>query len=165
MPRRKKQSSGGGVNAMRARGRKTKLSAVSTDQLQAELVRRERAAEALVSTRDRLLAELDSIESELAQHGFSSGVRPRAKSGRPRRAMGGGRGRGRRGGGSGGKSLVDSLHAVLQGQTMGVSEVAGAVQRAGYKTSSPNFRTIVNAALLGNTNLFKKVARGQYTTK
>ena len=44
------------------------------------------------------------------------------------------------------------------------TDVTEAVQRAGYKTSAANFRTIVNATLLKSPK-FKKVARGQYTAK
>jgi len=62
-------------------------------------------------------------------------------------------------------SLPDFLVKVLTGTTMGVSEAATAVKRAGYQTSSPNFRTMVNQALLANKSRFKKVARGQYTAK
>jgi len=54
---------------------------------------------------------------------------------------------------------------VLRGKTLSVSEVSDAVQRAGYKTGSSNFRTIVNQSLLANPSKFKKVARGQYTAK
>jgi hypothetical protein len=47
---------------------------------------------------------------------------------------------------------------------MSVKELAEAVQRKGYRSTSPNFRLIVNAALLkGGT--FKRVGRGQYTLK
>jgi hypothetical protein len=81
-----------------------------------------------------------------------------------------------RGGGGGGRgtgaatrarndmNLVESLVKVLTGKTMGVTEVADAVQRAGYKTSSPNFRTIVNQTLI-KSDKFKRVGRGQYTAK
>ena len=41
---------------------------------------------------------------------------------------------------------------------------ADAVQRAGYKTSSSTFRTIVNITLI-KSGRFKKVSRGQYTLK
>jgi hypothetical protein len=61
-------------------------------------------------------------------------------------------------------NLVESLVKVLTGKTMGVTEVADAVQRAGYKTSSPNFRTIVNQTLI-KSDKFKRVGRGQYTAK
>ena len=53
----------------------------------------------------------------------------------------------------------------MRGKQMGVSEIAEAVQAAGYKTSSANFRTIVNQALIRETDLFKKVSRGVYTAK
>ncbi|QKK07492.1 MAG: hypothetical protein HND58_04495 [Planctomycetota bacterium] len=61
-------------------------------------------------------------------------------------------------------SLEVSLAKTLQGKTMGVSEVATAVQKAGYKTTSPNFRTIVNQTLI-KSPLIKKIGRGQYTAK
>lgn len=57
------------------------------------------------------------------------------------------------------------LEQVLAGATMSVSEAVDAVQRAGYKTKSENFRTIVNQALLANKDRFRKVARGQYTAR
>ena len=77
--------------------------------------------------------------------------------------MGRPRGTGRRGRGRNAANLVDSLASVIAGKTLSVSELADAVQTAGYKTSSANFRTIVNQALLANPKTFKKVARGQYT--
>ncbi len=63
--------------------------------------------------------------------------------------------------------LPEALHQVLKGKTLSVGEAVEAVQRAGYKTSSNNFRTIVNQQLIAakNKKLFKKVARGQYTAK
>ncbi|HZW05486.1 MAG TPA: hypothetical protein VFF65_00055, partial [Phycisphaerales bacterium] len=76
---------------------------------------------------------------------------------------GGGRGAGRRGRGSNDATLADYLRRALTGNTMGVTEVADAVQKIGYKTNSPNFRTIVNAALMAKKNGFKRVARGKYT--
>ena len=54
---------------------------------------------------------------------------------------------------------------MISGRTLSVSELAEAVQSAGYKTSSANFRTIVNQALLANPKAFKKIARGQYTAR
>jgi len=62
-------------------------------------------------------------------------------------------------------NLVDALRDVLKGTTMGVSEVAQAVQDAGYKTTSPNFRTIVNQTLIKHPDVFAKKGRGQYTAK
>ncbi len=62
-------------------------------------------------------------------------------------------------------NLVGALQQVLSGQTMGVTEAASAVQKAGYKTTSPNFRTIVNQTLIKHTDVFSKKGRGQYTAK
>jgi hypothetical protein len=72
-----------------------------------------------------------------------------------------------RGGGRGARSgsLADVLQSVLKNKTMSVSEAASAAKRAGYKTKSANFSTIVNQTLLANPRVFKKVARGQYTAK
>ena len=60
---------------------------------------------------------------------------------------------------------MSSLHSLLRGKTLGVAEMSDAVKKSGYKTSSPNFRTIVNAALITNPDKFRRVARGQYTAK
>ena len=61
-------------------------------------------------------------------------------------------------------NLADALCELLREQTMSVTEIAEAVQKAGYKTSSPNFRTIVNQTLLKDGR-FKRMGRGQYTAK
>lgn len=144
------------------RGRPT-LSAVSFASLQAELARRTAKAGGMLRKRDRLLAQLATVEAKLSKAGIDaapsrSGLRAvlSAKSGggrasprkRPRNAM----------------NLVDSLKKLLDGRTMSVTDAAEAVQRAGYKSSSKTFRTIVNQTLL-KANHFKKVDRGQYTTK
>lgn len=62
-------------------------------------------------------------------------------------------------------TLPEALARVLRNKTMSVIDASAAVQKAGYNTSSQNFRVQVNQALLKNTNLFKKVSRGQYTAK
>jgi hypothetical protein len=143
------------------RGRPSKatiaLGAMTTEELEAELARREQNQGALLMRRDELLAELDEINAQL---GGGRVVRRKAgkkKAGRPRRA-GAGRKRPKNK-----TNLVDALAVVLKGKQMSVTEVAAAVQKAGYKTSSANFRTIVNQALIKNTKVFKKVSRGLYT--
>ena len=62
-------------------------------------------------------------------------------------------------------SLVEALTKVLTGKTLSVTEASVAVKKIGYKTKSENFRTIVNQTLIKYPNLYKKVARGQYTAK
>lgn len=100
--------------------------------------------------RDRVLAKLAALERKIEEHGGSA-------------AAGGG---GRRGGArpKNSMNLAQALAGVLKGRTMSVTDVAQAVQRAGYKTSSANFRTIVNQTLI-KSDKFKKVSRGQYTAK
>jgi hypothetical protein len=46
---------------------------------------------------------------------------------------------------------------------MNVTDAAAAVQRAGSRTNSSNFRTQVNIALI--TWPFKRVGRGEYAAK
>ena len=166
MPRRKKRSKRGGV---KRRGRPTMLSMLSNEQLYAELERRQQLADI---RRAELLAELETLDMMMGGMSSARSAAPRRRGpGRPpgsKNKARTGRPAGRRGrpkGSGGGKSLVQSLHGVLRGKTMGVAEVSDAVQAAGYKTSSANFRTIVNQALINNPDKFRKVARGQYTSK
>jgi hypothetical protein len=141
------------------------LSVVSTDELQLELERREAEVAELQERRDMLIEELNEVDSMIAQYG---GAPPRRRRGRPRKV---GKRRTRAGAQRGGRrprnkmNLVDALAQVLRNKTMSVTEVAEAVQRAGYKTNSANFRTIVNQTLISKKDRFRKVARGQYTAK
>lgn len=137
---------------------KRSLAKVPTTDLQTELRRRVRERDKLLKKRDRLIDQIEAIDQELDEMGVELIETPAGRSG----------GGGRRGGGKRPRnemSLVDSLHSVLKNKQMGVSELADAVQQAGYKTTSPNFRTIVNQALINNTDRFKRVQRGLYTTK
>ncbi|HVP73003.1 MAG TPA: hypothetical protein VMS30_04645 [Phycisphaerales bacterium] len=157
----------------RRRGRPSALARLTVADLMREVERRRGMMSDLASQRDRLQSELDAINAEIADLesiGASAPMAPRRGPGRPRGS--GGRaphrmdGR-RRGRGGNEQSLALALHKLLQGRTLGVAEMSDAVRKAGYRTKSPNFRTIVNAALLakGNRGLFKKVSRGQYTAK
>lgn len=62
------------------------------------------------------------------------------------------------------RSLIEVLTAVLRGKTLTVSEAMAKAKTAGYKTTSPNFRVIVNQALL-KSDKFKKVSHGKYTAR
>lgn len=110
----------------------------------------------LEQRRDALLADVAKLEAILAAFGQAP-ARLNGRAGRGRRGEGGR--------GSNSQTLAAALVKTLRGKTMSVTEAADAVQRDGYKTSSPNFRTIVNAALLSkkNRDLFKRKGRGQYT--
>ncbi len=130
----------------------------------------------LLRQRDELSAELNELQSVFGGSATAAFVGKRGP-GRPpgsgrkfgplgvRRGPGRPPGTGGRGHGANKTNLVTALHNTLNGRTLSVVEVAEAVQKDGYKTKSENFRTIVNQALLANPTVFRKVARGQYTSK
>lgn len=126
------------------------LSKVSTDDLAAELNRRSKSLRSLERKRDRLSQQLADIEAEIIALGGESGaaihgVGPRK---RPRNDM----------------NLEEALIKLLKNKTLSVTDTAEQVQKSGYKTTSPNFRTIVNQTLI-NSAAFKRVSRGKYTVK
>lgn len=132
----RKAGSGGGLQHMSIR------------DLHAEIRKRERRAGGLLKKRQRLAAKLSQLDAQIERLGISAGKATRGGGGvRPRNEM----------------NLVEALSKVLKGKTMSVTDVSEAVQKAGYKTSAANFRTIVNQALIKNNKVFKKVDRGQYT--
>ena len=61
-------------------------------------------------------------------------------------------------------NLVEALEKLLKSRTLSVTDAAREVQNAGYKTSSANFRTIVNQTLI-KSDKFRKVSRGKYTAR
>ena len=124
-----------------------------TSTIYKELRRREKQVAKVQLKRDKLAAKLMVMDDQIRSMGGSvSGVR-----------------RGRVGAIPGRKrpkndtNLVEALAQVLKGKTMRVRDMVDAVQRAGYRTSAANFRTIVNQALIKNRSTFKKIGRGQYT--
>ncbi|MDX9911651.1 MAG: hypothetical protein RBS39_07465 [Phycisphaerales bacterium] len=144
--------------AAKPRASKGGLSGLSARELVAELRRRQGAIGKLEAKRDRLAQQVNELDREIAEHRRLLGGGGAASG---RRRVGALRGRPRGGRES---TLADALVQVLSGQVMGVTEVAEAVQSAGYVTNSPNFRTIVNQTLIKDDRI-KKVARGQYTAK
>ncbi len=123
---------------------KSDLTDMSITALQSEIKRREKHAKSLQKRREKLVKQLAEIDAEIASIGGLSGG---ARGGRrPRNDS----------------NLPEALVGVLTGKTMSVTEAADAVQKAGYITTSPNFRTIVNQALIRDKR-FKRVGRGQYT--
>ncbi len=146
------------------RGRPSVISQITTRDLHAELDRRQGVARTLQSERqgiERQLADLDRQITDLG--GLVAGRRGR-KPGRPAGStlttvkQQNGRRRARRG------SLADALHTSLAGKTLSVGEALDAIRGAGYKSKSPNLRTMVNQQL-SDSRRFKRVARGQYTAK
>ena len=149
MPRRAKR-----VGVAR-RGRPGSLARVTTTQLCQELERRRASMDELIKQRDALNAELTELETVLGP------VTNTVANGR--RGQGRRKGRGSRRGK--GASLVEVLGTALRGQRMAVNEMIKAVQGAGYKTTSGNFRSIIAQALIKNPRRFKRVERGVYTAR
>lgn len=125
------------------------LSGLSITQIHSELRRRERRVGTLVRRRERLAAKLAKLDQHIAslggriRGGAVVGVRRRPKND---------------------SNLVEALKKLLSNKTMSVTEASEAVQKAGYNTTAANFRTIVNQTLI-NSGEFKRVSRGQYTSK
>lgn len=125
------------------------LDGLTLVELQRELKKRERLVgrhlSKLETKREKLAGQLAELDAEIARIGGSvrSGGRRRPRND---------------------SNLAEALAKVLKNATMSVTDVAEAVQKAGYVTTSPNFRTIVNQTLLKDDR-FKRVGRGQYTAK
>jgi hypothetical protein len=128
--------------AKRRGGRVGGLAKLSMTELHTELRRRERRLPSLQRKRDRLLSKLSTIDEQITALGGAVGSRRK----RPHNDL----------------KLVDALAKLLKGRTMSVTDAAEAVQKAGYKTTSSTFRTIVNQTLI-KSDAFKKVSRGKYT--
>jgi len=134
-----RRSSGGGGGG---------LTGLSVSDLRRELMRRERRVGGLVRRRERLMLKVRELESQIMEHGGSARGGGLTLRKRPKNEM----------------NLVQALSKVLADKVMSVTEVSQAVQDAGYNTTSPSFRTIVNQTLI-NSGKFKRVERGKYTAK
>ncbi len=125
------------------------LTAKSISELKTEIKRRERQLTSLHKKREKVVAQLQEIDDQISElGGTASGASP----------IGGGRKRYRND-----ANLADSLVDLLKTKVMSVTQASIEVQKAGYKTTSPNFRTIVNQTLLRDKR-FKRVGRGLYTS-
>jgi hypothetical protein len=132
-----------------------------------EMERRRGMLGSLLSRRGNIERELESVSSEIADlesiGGNGQPTRHRGR-GRPKRSTKT-RGAVRRGRGGNEQSLAGRLHGLLRGRTMSVPEMAAAVKKAGHKSKSKNFNTVVGLALLSHKKLFRRVSRGQYTAR
>lgn len=141
------------------RGRPTALSRYSFDELAGELARRQ---ESLMAEREELVGRLAEIDEALgserpASPRVSKQVSEKARKAPGRRASGRKRPKND-------MTLEEAMASVLDGKTMGVSDLAEAVLASGYKTGAANFRTMVNQTLI-RSDRFRKVSRGKYTTR
>jgi hypothetical protein len=135
------------------------MSAFTIAKLESMLEQQRSKKKDLLRERTKLAAQLEKLDRQIA--GLDGG------------AGGGGGTSGNSGGGGAGsrprneKSLVATLEEVLTGNPKGLSvgDIVEAVQNAGYKSSSPNFRGIINQTLIKEKKKFAAVERGVYAMK
>lgn len=133
-------------------GRRPSLANMPIEMLESELRRRRTEVQRLQRRHRSVLLKADRLAEQIRDLGAEPSIRSsfsqRGGGSRPRNTA----------------TLVDALARVLDGKTMRVTDVAEAVQKAGYRTTSSHFRTQVNIAL-SKSGKFKRVGRGQYTAK
>jgi hypothetical protein len=138
------------------------LRGASFGEIQGEIRRRQRELQSLVRRRSKLAGQLEAVNMAIAEQGLelggmaSAGMTSAMRGAAP---VAVGRKRPRND-----QNLADALAEVLSKQTLSVTEVSEEVQRHGYRTTSPNFRTIVNQTLIKDPR-FTRVGRGLYTSK
>jgi hypothetical protein len=124
---------------------------LSIAQLEQVLRARKSQLQKLAKQRNRIARELAKLDARIGMLGGDVG----------RGGMGGAGGRARNE-----KSLVEMIEGVLgkTGKPMGVGDIVDAVQKGGYKSSSANFRGIVNQTLIKEKQ-FTQAGRGVYQLK
>ena len=143
------------------------LRSLSTADLRRELARREAGASRLQAKHAKLAKRLAAIEAELADLGVAAPARRGPKPGR----RGPGRPKGSKNKPKTGRraknemSLLEAIVSGLRvGSTVSPAQAGQAAKKAGYKSSSPNFRMMV-AHQLATAPVFKRMGRGQYLLK
>jgi len=126
------------------------LSGLTMAQIQAELRTREKKLTKVRRQYNNAVAKVARLEAQMRDLG---GDLPSGRGGRS-----GTRARNE-------FPLHTALHNLLKGKTMGAAQAADALLQSGFRTTARTFRTMVNIALIKNKNLFKRVERGQYTSK
>lgn len=123
------------------------LAALDSLALHREIRRRHRLATRLTAKRDRLMARVHELDRQIQ----ACGIGPARHTGTPRAGRS--------------STLAGALAGILKGKTMPVVKMPEAVKAAGYASDAKNLRTMINAALLKNTDLFRRVGRGLYTAR
>lgn len=124
------------------------MAGMTISRLESMLNQQRSKKKELLRERARLQSQLEKLDRQIAAVDGAAGI---SSSGRARNEM----------------SLVAAMEMVLEKQPkgLGVSEIMDAVQAAGYKSSSPNFRGIVNQTLIKERKKFGAVSRGVYALK
>ena len=126
------------------RGRPRKQPSIA--ELQALLGEQRRNRGKMLAERKKLQMRLDQIERQIAILDGQGGGGGRRANTAP---------------------LSNVIEAVLKksNRPLRVAEIVQAVQQAGYRSGSANFRGIVNQALIKEKKRFSSPSRGHYTAK
>jgi hypothetical protein len=124
---------------------RTPAAGFTIDQLERILQARRGEVRKLAKKRERIAHQLQLLDRQLSRLGAG-------------RAAGAGTGRAHNE-----QSLVEAMESVLKGaaKPVRVADITSAVQRRGYRSSSANFRGIVNQTLIKEKR-FRQAARGLY---
>ncbi len=129
------------------------INGLSIGQLQSLLQSRLGQVQKFERQRNKLARKLDQLDRRIEQLGGGRGT---ARRGRPP-----GRGRAQNA-----MNLTAAIEQVLKGSSkpMRVGDIADAVEKNGYRSTSANFRGIVNQSLIKDKR-FGKAGRGLYQLK
>lgn len=130
---------------------KRALKNLSVEELLSEIKRRNKEINKLNRRRAILLAKVVEVEAQIrASGGEIKDVRSARVGGkRPKNAM----------------ALPDAMAKVMSKEkTMSVAQIEAAVTKAGYRSTSSTFKTIIFQALAKDKR-FKKASRGQYALR
>lgn len=127
------------------------LAGLTISRLESMLTQQRSKKKDLLKERAKIQTQLEKIDRQIASLDGGSGAGSMTSGGRPRNEM----------------SLVAALESVLEKHTKGlsVSDILDGVVSAGYKSSSPNFRGIINQTLIKEKKKFVSVERGVYALK
>jgi hypothetical protein len=125
------------------------LGTYTTSRLLQIIEGRKKQLPSLQRKRALLQKQIDSLNERISELGDVESAAPATRSGRARNS----------------RSLPDTLFKVLSKHgALGIGEIVKKVKATGYKSSSPQFRAIVNQALIKD-NRFSKASRGVYEVK
>jgi len=131
---------------------KNALVKMTIGQLKAEIARRQKNLSRLRKKRAGLVKQLDGIDKEIAETAGKAEKKPVKKKPAKKKAT---RAKNK-------MSLVEALAGVLKGKSgVAINEAVAGVLAAGYKSTSKEFKLIVNQTLSKNP-VFRKVSRGVY---
>lgn len=130
------------------RGRPRRITSIA--DLQNMLSERRRQRSKLLQERKKLQNRIDQVDRQIQMLDGAGGGGAAAAGGRRND-----------------RPLPDVIEAVLKksSKPMRVGEIAQAVQAAGYRSNSANFRGIVNQALIKEKKRFTSPSRGLYHVK